>query len=153
MPEWTTVLISFPVDSRMIGGMATMRVCSWDTRKLFVDFWLQMCEHMQLDPQTIIIGYKISSDWVRDAAQEISTEEDYTFAMESISKKTQNARSKTHMLILQNLVGFLISSPTIKFHVKNHNFLHSVQPDTPLPPSRSRVTMSSSVWFSRDLLL
>ena len=114
--ERTTVLISFPVNSGMIGVAATTRICSWDTRKLFADFWLQMCENMEVDPQTAIIGYKISSDRVKDIARELSTEEDYKLAMESILKKTWNERSKTYMLILQNLVGVLIGLPTVELH-------------------------------------
>lgn len=73
---------------------------------------------MEVDPQTAIIGYKISGDRVKDTAREISTEEDYKLAMESILKKTRNARSKTYMLILQNLVGVLIGLPTGELHAK-----------------------------------
>lgn len=104
-PKPTIVSVSFPVNSGMIGVAATMRTCSWDTKKPFSEFWLQMCANMQLDPQTAVIGYKISGDRVKDAAREISSEEDYVFAMETILKKTQNARSKTHTLVLQNLVS------------------------------------------------
>lgn len=63
-----------------------------------------MCENMQLDPQNAVIGYKISGDRAKDAARELSREEDYVFAMETVLKKNKNARTKTYTLVLQNLV-------------------------------------------------
>jgi len=65
-PDRTNILVSFPINSGVIGVAATTRMCLWDTRKLFAEFWLQMCTNMQLNPQTAVIGYKISSDRVKD---------------------------------------------------------------------------------------
>ena len=69
-----------------------------------------MCKNMDLDPQAAVIDYKLSTEPARDAPREISSEEDYALAMESILEKTQNARTKTHTLILQNLVRVLTGS-------------------------------------------
>jgi hypothetical protein len=63
---------------------------------------------MQLDPGTAIIGYKLSDERVKKPPQEMTSEEDYKLAMGLILQKTRNAKSKTHMLILHNLVGIFV---------------------------------------------
>ena len=78
-----------------------------------------MCKNMELDPQTAVLGYKFSSDRIKDAPREISSSEDYVFAMEFILKKTRNARSKMHMLILHNLVSVLIRSSTTIYYTQS----------------------------------
>jgi hypothetical protein len=65
---------------------------------------------MGLEPQTAVIGYKISSDRAKDAPQEMSSDEDYALAMELILKKARGARTKTYTLILHNLVSFWLES-------------------------------------------
>lgn len=80
-------------------------MCLWDTRKSFLEFWTEMCQKMQLDKDTAVLGYKLSSDRVKDSPRQLSTAEDYNFAMEGIQKKLRNARSKEHKLILHNLVS------------------------------------------------
>lgn len=60
---------------------------------------------MQLDRDTAVLGYKLSSDHVKDSPRQLSTVEDYNFAMEGIQRKLRNARSKEHKLILHNLVS------------------------------------------------
>ena len=85
---------------------------------------------MGLDPQTTVIGYKISSDRVRDAPQEISSEQDYTLAMESILTKVRGARTKTYTLILHNLVSFWLVS-----YLQIGSNLASIQIGSQLAPS------------------
>jgi hypothetical protein len=79
-----------------------------------------MCKHMQLDSQAAVISYKLSSDRAKDAVREISTEEDYVLAMDSILKKTRNARMKAYTLILHNLVS--VRFPTSKSHLNDNDY-------------------------------
>ena len=70
-----------------------------------------MCKRMGLDKDTAILGYKFSTDRVRDAAQQLSTADDYKFAMEEIQRKVRNARTKEHKLVLHNLVSVWLVIP------------------------------------------
>ena len=71
-----------------------------------------MCKKMQLDESVAILGYKFSADRIKDSAQQLSTTEDYEFAMEEIRRKVRNARTKEHTLILHNLVSVSPIFPT-----------------------------------------
>lgn len=105
------VSVTFPVNSNTIGAPLTMGVCLWDARKPFAEFWTEMCKNMQLpDQAAAVLGYKFSTDRVKDAARQMSTAEDYTLAMEELLAKVRSARTKEHKLVLHNLVGVHFST-------------------------------------------
>lgn len=110
--ESPTILVTYPVDSNAIGVQTTTRTCLWDTRKSFREFLAEMCKKMQLDESVAILGYKFSADRIKDSARQLSTMEDYEFAMEEIRRKVRNARTKEHTLILHNLVSVSPIFPT-----------------------------------------
>ena len=64
-----------------------VKVCSWDTGRLFSKFLAEMCAKMQLDQDTAILGYKLSADHVKDSVRQLSTVEEYKFAMAEIRKR------------------------------------------------------------------
>jgi hypothetical protein len=83
----------------------------WDTTRSFPEFWAEMCKRMGLDKDAAVLGYKFSTDRVRDAARQLSKADDYKFAMEEIRRKVRNARTKEHKLVLHNLVSVWLVVP------------------------------------------
>jgi len=107
MTDSSMVDIQFPVNSDTIGVPTTVKVCSWDTGRSFPEFLAEMCTKMQLDQDTAVLGYKLSADRVKDSVRQLSTVEEYKFAMAEIRKKVGGARSVKHKLVLHNLVSTL----------------------------------------------
>lgn len=137
--ESPNVSIAFPVDSDTIGVPTTIRVCSWDTRKSFSEFWVEMCKNMRLDQTVAVLGYKFSGDRVKDSPRQLSTAEDYKLAMDEIRRRVRNARTKEHKLVLHNLVSPSFSSAS-----------HHDRPRWFVAPNTIHRRVKEKVWWRKQ---
>ncbi|KAJ2913752.1 hypothetical protein MD484_g6668, partial [Candolleomyces efflorescens] len=102
VPSATQVTITIPLNTGIVGGIITRIPLRLPSDIGFPDFFDRVCAKMDLDPTKAQLGYRLAGEPVRNVYR-LGMEEDLRTAMDKLLHKMKRARTKEHVLEIENM--------------------------------------------------
>ncbi|KAJ2932922.1 hypothetical protein H1R20_g4169, partial [Candolleomyces eurysporus] len=102
VPPATQVTVTIPLNTGVVGGVVTRIPLRLPSDIEFLDFFDRVCAKMDLDPTKAQLGYRLAGEPVRNVYR-LGTEEDLRTAMDKLLYKMKRARTKEHVMEIENM--------------------------------------------------